>query len=480
MKKRITALVLAFSLILTSSALAVADSTDNFIRSKSYSGQFSDLAAGSVFYDNVTALYEYGLSIGKTDGTFGAGDPVTVGQAVIFAARIRSLYASGDAEAGASAFRWEGQAAYESYLLYLQSLGSLGNELDGLYASAAPRKVVAHILANTLPEVALPDINSSLVTQCYATGKFISDVSEYTDYFRDILFLYQRGISQGSDDFGSFLPDASITRGALAAMLTRMIDPSLRITLTWDLAAAYSAKGTTWGDLVPDAAYIAAPSSQAEIETDVRYMLSQEKNVLSLRFSKITLVTARQIMEQALAAAKTYCEQCYNAVSCTFDPGAGDLTLTFSAAACAEDQLTEYRAYTLSAAIAVHDQLWTDGSITSDMSDYDKARVYYDWICRNCVYDYGAEDQSLSHIPYALFKNGAAVCDGYTGAYNLLLKLEGISCTALSNDSHIWTVAELDGTQYHIDTTWGDSNGTYTDYTYFAMTASQSWGYHSW
>lgn len=65
------------------------------------------------------------------------------------------------------------------------------------------------------------------------------------------------------------------------------------------------------------------------------------------------------------------------------------------------------------------------------------------------------------------------------GAYNLLLKLEGISCTALSNTGHIWTVAVLDGTQYHIDTTWGDS-GTVTDYRYFAMTPSQSWGYHSW
>ena len=64
------------------------------------------------------------------------------------------------------------------------------------------------------------------------------------------------------------------------------------------------------------------------------------------------------------------------------------------------------------------------------------------------------------------------------GAYNLLLKLEGIDCTALSNDSHIWTVAELDGTQVHIDTTWGD--GTTVDYGYFAMTPEQSWRRHAW
>ena len=71
------------------------------------------------------------------------------------------------------------------------------------------------------------------------------------------------------------------------------------------------------------------------------------------------------------------------------------------------------------------------------------------------------------------------MCDGYTGAYNLLLKLEGIDCTTLSNSSHIWTVATLDGTEYHIDTTWGDSSRT-INYNYFAMTEAQSRAEHPW
>ena len=133
----------------------------------------------------------------------------------------------------------------------------------------------------------------------------------------------------------------------------------------------------------------------------------------------------------------------------------------------------------MAAAIAVHDQLWEDGLLTADMTELEKARVYYTWICDNCVYDYGASDNSLSHIAYSLFTRGTAVCDGYTGAYNLLLKLEGIQCTALSNNEHIWTVAVLDGTQVHIDTTWADSGRT-IDYSYFAMTPSQSWNQHPW
>ena len=113
------------------------------------------------------------------------------------------------------------------------------------------------------------------------------------------------------------------------------------------------------------------------------------------------------------------------------------------------------------------------------MTEYEMARVYFTWICENCVYDYSAGETSISHIPYSLFHSGKAVCDGYTGAYNLLLKLEGIECTTVSNDSHIWTLATLDGTQYHIDTTWGDS-GNSINYDYFAMTPSESWSHHSW
>ena len=104
MKKRVPALVLALALALTVPAWAAQDTPDNFVRSKTYAGQFSDLTPESMFYDNVAALYAYGLSVGKADGTFGLRDQLTVGQVVIFAGRIRSLYRTGDAEAGPGAY----------------------------------------------------------------------------------------------------------------------------------------------------------------------------------------------------------------------------------------------------------------------------------------------------------------------------------------------------------------------------------------
>jgi len=479
LKKQLLALALALAL-LPAPALAAGGSADNFVRSKTYTGQFSDVAEGSVFHDNIAALYEYGVTVGKGGGLFGPADPVSVGQAVIFAARIRSLYDTGGTETGPAAFQQEGMAAYEPYLLYLQSLGVLGNELDGGYPHAAPRKTAAHILARALPEGALPDVNGDLVAAALASGRYITDVGEGAQYREDILALYRWGILQGSGAAGDFLPEENISRGALAAMLTRIMDPSLRVVPAWDINLGTAGGGdATWGSLVPKAAYIAAPATFEEIEADVAYMLGQESNTLTLQYPGIALREARSVMNQALAAAKKQVEQCYNTVECAYG-AAGRLVLTFGAVECPPEQLEAYRAYTLSAAVAVRDGLREGGKLTEGMSQYDAARVYFDWICENCAYDTAAGWESLSHIAYSLFHDGTAVCDGYTGAYNLLLKLEGIPCYAQANDTHIWTVAELDGVEYHIDTTWGDDPERGPDYDYFAMTEEQAREAHDW
>ena len=335
---------------------------------------------------------------------------------------------------------------------------------------------MAHILANLLPEEALPSIHADLVTRCYAFGRFIADVTESTPYYPDILTLYRKGISIGSDAAGSFLPDAPISRGAVAAMLTRIMDPALRVTPQWDLSSLYSAKGTTLAALIKPGTYISAPATDAEMDESIRFMLSSGSHVLTLKYPSLTMVQAREVLLQALSAAKVYCEQSYNRATCTYDPD-GEITITFFASATTETDLPYYRETALNAAITVHDELWGSGALYEGMAEWEKAWVYYTWICENCVYDKAATDNSFSHLPYSLFTLGKAVCDGYTGAYNLLLKLEGIECSAYVQGSHIWTVATLDGTEYHIDTTWGDS-GESINYTFFAMTPAQSLLYH--
>lgn len=483
MKKRLPALLLSFALLLSGTALAAQNSTSNFQKSKTYTENFSDVVNGSTFHDNIAALYEYGLSIGKGDGTFGVKDNVTVGAVIIFAGRIRSLYQYGSTETGAAAYPQSGRINTASYAAYLSAEKALHTNFSASYAKAATRAQVAGILADCLPDSALASTWETEVTSAHATGNYIPDVTAATPYSAEILKLYACGVSRGSDVKGTYYPAARITRGALAAMLTRMVDESLR-TEPVISATVYSAAGKTWGNLVTsNYTYTAAPVTTAAVEADVNNMLRQNSSTLTLRYGRsLTGEFVNTLMEESLSAVKRSCEQLYNFVNCSYQLSTGEVTLTFGAVGCTPAELKEYRAYTLSQAIAVHDQLWKDGQITADMTNSEKARVYYTWVCENCDYDYGASSESLSHIAYSVFKNKLAVCDGYTGAYNLLLKLEGIPCEAISNDSHMWTTATLDGTFCHIDTTWGDSSGRYdgtVHYEYFAMTPEQSESVHA-
>ncbi|MBE6963633.1 MAG: surface layer protein [Ruminococcaceae bacterium] len=477
MHKRVACLLLLLCLLLPVHAMATEDGTAPFARTKTYDGRFADVAESSAFYENVAALYEYGLTVGRTENNYAPKDDMTVGQAVIFAGRVRSLYDNGDPEQGAAAFRAEGLPTAIPYLHYLQSEGVLGAELgSGSLGVPATRAQVAHILANLLPEEFLPSINESAVAEGYTRGMYITDVTGTTLYEQDILKLYRCGILQGADQTGSFFPDAYITRGAAAAMLTRMMDPALRITLDWEIPKAYSAAGTTYAQLVPPGQAVTAPTTEAEMDLAVRHMFSRGENFMELKYDSLTTDDARKTMELALRVVRHYCEQGYNHVNCTYNYGGG-MRLQFSATA--EGDTEAHRAAALACAIEVHDSLWAEGKLSAGMTQTEKARVYFDWICANTVYDHGADGDSASHLAYGLFENGTAVCDGYTGAYNLFLRLEGIPCSTLGNDDHIWTVATLDGTACHIDVTWGDVEPG-PDHSRFAMTAEESYQLHPW
>ena len=476
MRKRVLALALALTLLLS---VPVSAAWSGLPRTgAAYAGQFSDVAKGSPFYENIAALWEYGLTVGKADGSFGVKDNLTVGQTVIFAGRLRSLYQTGDPEKGPAAFRSGIQAAYEPYLLYLQSLNALGSELFGTYPQAATRAMAAHILASALPEEALAPTYGTLVAECYATGRFIPDVTEYTEYQSDILRLYRAGVVKGSDAQGRYCPGAPISRGAMAAILTRLADPSLRSAPDWKL---HSAKGATLGGLIQgDHPFVAGPETAEELRSSILNTLQQGKDHLTLRFDRsLTEAKIDWLLEESVKAVRLRPEQCYNGVTCSYTPGGRTVDLRFTALDLSETETAKLRAEFLADGIAVHDRLWAEGRLREDMTEKERALVLFDWLCANCRYDAGCDYDSRSHTGWSVFRKGLAVCDGYTAAYDLLLSLEGIGCESRVNPSHMWTVAALDGIEYHIDPTWGDQNSG-PDHRCFAMTEKESYALHAW
>lgn len=473
MRKRFASLLLAFALLLSLSMPAAAA----FLRVRGYDGRFADVRGDEWYAPYVAALYEYGLTEGRGDGGYAPLSEVTLGELATFAARVRAAHEGLTIPAAS-----EGEAWYVPYLAFLRAHTQVDDALLTRPDDVATRAEMAGLLSVALPEGTLDEPNADLVTDAYASGDYITDVTEYTPYQREILRMYRQGLLNGTDARGSFHPNQSVNRAEIAALLTRMLDESLRLTLSWTLYPTPAVQ--SWGELVekPQTVNLAPDTSDAEaIDALVCDMLSRESNTLTLRYPAALSTETLQALSDALVrAVKTYCEQMYDGVTCRMYSD-GTVIVAFSCGACEdEERFCAWREETMRRALAVHDELWANGTLTMNMSERERAEAYFLWLCGSCTYDYyGTDETSPAHTAYGALVNGRAVCDGYTGLYNLLLKLEGIECRALYNTEHIWTVAVLDGEEVHIDVTWGDQ-ARGSELKYFAMSPEDSYRYHAW
>ena len=446
-------------------------------RALRYDGRFDDVAESDWFYPYAAAGYEYGLFTGRGEHVFAPDAEITVAELATLSARIRAA--------------WEGDTIPDAepwsaapYVAYLRERGAFDDSLTPYLAETATRAQAAGVFAATLPGSCFDDRNALLVTDAYASGAYIADVGEYTPYQPQIMWMYRQGLLAGVDAAGSYAPARTTTRAEIAAVVTRIVDPALRLTPDWVVLPRWSAVGTTLTDLVPMPERVEPAPAYDDadaIDAQTRRMLALGEHTLTLQYP----VTLSQSDAQTIAnlfnrCVKGYCEQMYNHVRVTRYLNSGRAKVAFSAAGCTDEELARYREETMARAVAVHDLLWETGQLVEGMSQRDIARVYFLWLCDNCDYDYDAlGDTSLGHIAYSALLNGKAVCDGYTGAYNLFLKLEGIDCRAVHNDAHIWTAATLDGAECHIDVTWADQDRR-AALKYFAMTPEESYQLHPW
>lgn len=484
MHRRIVSALLALFLVLPLAAPGVGAahvSEDGALlyKTRSYDGQFADVADDDWYYDYAVLGYEYGLFDGRGSG-FAPGAEITLAELVTLAARLRAAYE--DDVIPAAAGRW-----YMPYVNYLESKGILDPTLNGFDAYAS-RAELAAVFASALPESCYDGRNGALVDEAYASGYFITDVSADTPYMQQILSLYRRGLLGGVDKKGSYLPDKTTTRAETAAIVMRIVLPALRLTLGWRVPSAPPAADGLSGFVYESAIMNEAPGADdsKSIDALVRAMLARGENTITLRYPEPLTATGAKALARAFSSAvKVYCEQMYNSVECQYYLNDGLVTLFFYASCCMSQgdgdrdaaalTLSQYRDEAFARALEIREELWSSGALRHGMSQAEMARVYFKWLCDNCIYDTSgaSDDNSVSHLAYSALINGRAVCDGYTGAYNLFLKLEGIECRAMANDSHIWTVAELDGAEYHIDVTWGDQN-SYIEWDYFGMDEARS------
>jgi hypothetical protein len=206
MTKRSLSLLLAVCLTLSLGVSAAAADT------------FSDVKAGSWYYDNVTRMVELGAINGYGDGTFRPGGSITNGE--FLAILMRMLSDTKDYPATGS--HWASgvlRAAYDTRVCAQSDLTA--EDLDTPITRARAAKYTANAV-RLLQKEAAPDTAhiSALI------GDFAA--VEASGCATEVLRMYAAGILTG-DTAGNFNPDSDITRSEAATVILRAYDPKIRV-----------------------------------------------------------------------------------------------------------------------------------------------------------------------------------------------------------------------------------------------------------
>ena len=177
---------------------------------------FEDISPSAWYYDDVMNAVRSGLVNGKTETRFCPDEYLTYAEAVKLAACLNQLWWDGEVTLE------NGRPWYQPYADYCYETGIISDDYD--WGDYATRGRFLAIFAGALPASALTGIN-------YIPDESIPDVSLYDPDGWSIYVLYRAGIVQGGENHAC-RPWDNIRRSEAAAILTRMMDPSARLTFT--------------------------------------------------------------------------------------------------------------------------------------------------------------------------------------------------------------------------------------------------------
>ena len=219
-------LIVSSVLILASALNVVAYNVvglSNFEQTQAYAEDvFSDVSSSAWYSNNVSSVYEYELMNGVGSNRFNPQGTITIAETFTTASRIHCIYFTGESlyvDSDDVFSVW-----YEPYLIYSQDSNILATTYPD-YTAVATRADFAKILAASIDPIDLQPIN-------LVDDGAIPDVDMSSDYADAAYLLYRAGVLTGSDENGTFNPTSTISRAEAAAIITRIVDPSLRKTIT--------------------------------------------------------------------------------------------------------------------------------------------------------------------------------------------------------------------------------------------------------
>lgn len=228
--KRVSALFLALTLMLTLSPAFAADT----------SGKFSDVPETAWYAPYVQVCADAGLMKGTGANAFSPDHYVTLAECHVMAARLHSLLTGGNGTLGqvsdaGSQYNIPPGAWYGDSVRYLSALpGASSVVYPGDYDTPGIRLQFLALLILAVPDDQLTPINQiesfpDADDHCLHMANAIPLLS-----VQDVLRFYNAGILAGTDSQGTFSSGNKLTRAEAAAMLSRILTPDLRLHFSSD------------------------------------------------------------------------------------------------------------------------------------------------------------------------------------------------------------------------------------------------------
>lgn len=107
--------------------------------------------------------------------------------------------------------------------------------------------------------------------------------------------------------------------------------------------------------------------------------------------------------------------------------------------------------------------------VKSYRSERDREKAAHDITCENLVYETNDFDQGIAGV---VFREGKAVCAGYSKTYMMLCNAAGVETINITSTVHAWNLSNIEGNWYVVDCTWDDQKDGY-NYNYFNKTDAE-------
>ena len=169
---------------------------------------FSDVAEGHIFWGDISCLAYYGVTIGYGDGTFRPGADVSNGEMVLFMQRAAAA-GGADAEAVVGDFAETGSDPVHR--------GDMALLIARLLVEATSEESPVNVKNNDDGTFAVDGVDGD-------DWDFFADSRRLQNRVSDSAAsaLYELGVANGTG-MGDFSPEASVSRGEMAAFITRAL-----------------------------------------------------------------------------------------------------------------------------------------------------------------------------------------------------------------------------------------------------------------